>query len=91
MTALEEGGISVPGDVSLVGYDNTSLAAMRHIALTTVDQPRQAMGELAIELLLRRRDRPTAPGRLRLVEPRLIERGTTVRLSPRPAASAHVA
>jgi DNA-binding LacI/PurR family transcriptional regulator len=87
MTALEEGGISVPGDVSLVGYDNTSLAAMRHIALTTVDQPRQAMGELAVELLQRRRDRRTAPGRVRLVEPRLIERATTGRLGPRPAAA----
>ena len=87
MTALEEGGISVPDDVSLVGYDNTSLAAMRHIALTTVDQPRQAMGELAVELLQRRRDRRTAPGRVRLVEPHLIERGTTARLSPRPASA----
>ncbi len=87
MTALEEGGISVPGDVSLVGYDNTSLAAMRHIALTTVDQPRQAMGELAVELLQRRRDRRAAPGRVRLVEPHLIERGTTARLSPRPASA----
>ncbi len=87
MTALEEGGISVPGDVSLVGYDNTSLAAMRHIALTTVDQPRQAMGELAVELLQRRRDRRTAPGRVRVVEPHLIERGTTARSSPRPASA----
>jgi DNA-binding LacI/PurR family transcriptional regulator len=87
MTAMEEGGISVPDDVSLVGYDNTSLAAMRHIALTTVDQPRQAMGELAIELLQRRRDRRSAPGRVRLVEPHLIVRGTTIRLRPRPASA----
>jgi DNA-binding LacI/PurR family transcriptional regulator len=87
MTALEEEGISVPEDVSLVGYDNTSLAAMRHIALTTVDQPRQAMGELAVGLLQRRRDRPTTPGRVRLVEPHLVERGTTARPSPRPASA----
>jgi DNA-binding LacI/PurR family transcriptional regulator len=92
MTALEERGFSVPADVSLVGYDNTSLAAMRHIALTTVDQPRQAMGELAVGLLQRRRDRRTSPGRVRLVEPHLIERETTGRLGPRrPAAAARVA
>jgi DNA-binding LacI/PurR family transcriptional regulator len=91
MTALEERGIAVPDDVSLVGYDNTSLAAMRHIALTTVDQPRQAMGELAVGLLQRRRDRRTAPGRLRLVEPHLIERATTGGVSPRRPAAARVA
>jgi DNA-binding LacI/PurR family transcriptional regulator len=90
MTAMEEAGVAVPEDVSLVGYDNTSLAAMRHIALTTVDQPRQAMGELAVELLERRRGRPSAPGRIHLVEPRLIERTTTVEASPR-SASARVA
>ena len=90
MTAMEEAGVAVPDDVSLVGYDNTSLAAMRHIGLTTVDQPRQAMGELAVELLERRRGRPSAPGRIRLVEPHLIERTTTVEASPR-SASARVA
>ena len=87
MDRLEQDGVRIPGDLSLVGYDNTSLAAMRHIALTTVDQPRQAMGELAVSLLQRRRDRRTAPGRVHLVEPHLIERGTTVRSRPRPASA----
>jgi DNA-binding LacI/PurR family transcriptional regulator len=63
---------------------------MRHIALTTVDQPREAMGELAVELLERRRERPGAPGRVRLVKPALIERETTRRPLPR-SASARVA
>jgi len=77
MTALEEAGLSVPGDVSLVGYDNTSLAAMRHIALTSVDQPRRQMGELALELLEQRRHRPELRGRVRTVRPHLVERSST--------------
>jgi DNA-binding LacI/PurR family transcriptional regulator len=77
MTALEEAGLTVPGDVSLVGYDDTSLAAMRHIALTSVAQPRREMGELALQLLERRRERPSAPARVRLVQPYLVERSST--------------
>ena len=77
ISALEDAGLRVPQDVSVIGYDNTSLSALRHISLTTVDQPRTELGRLAVETVLQRiRDGRSEPVR-HLLHPTLVIRSTT--------------
>ena len=77
LSALAERGIGVPEDVSVVGYDNTALAGVRHINLTTVDQPRPEMGRTAVALLLERLDGQREAARHVLMPPSLVVRGST--------------
>jgi LacI family transcriptional regulator len=75
--ALSEAGRSVPGDLSVAGYDNTTFAALGPIALTSVDQAGRHIGANAARLLLDRiadRGRPSAQIKL---SPTLVVRRTT--------------
>jgi LacI family transcriptional regulator len=61
-------GLDVPGDVSIVGFDDTSIAANIWPALTTVHQPIAAMARAAVDLVLeeirRKRDGAGDPRQL---------------------------
>ena len=77
MRAIEDAGLSVPGDISLVGYDNIWISAIKRISLTTVDQSSHVTGAASARLLLERmQGERTQPVRY-TVAPSLIVRGTT--------------
>jgi DNA-binding LacI/PurR family transcriptional regulator len=76
LSGLDSAGVDVPGQISIVGYDNISIAHLAHVSLTTIDQPRISMGRLALQLLLDRREN-RRPNVTRLIEPTLVARSTT--------------
>jgi DNA-binding LacI/PurR family transcriptional regulator len=75
--AARRQGLSVPGDVSVVGVDDSAVMTCTEPPLTTVRQPIEAMGRAAVELLaLQISGKSVAPEEL-LYEPELVVRGTT--------------
>lgn len=56
-------GLSVPDDLSVVGFDDAPLAHMVTPTLTTVHQPFEDMGRVAIELLTEQMNAPDSNGR----------------------------
>ena len=84
MRALRELGLDVPGDVSVVGFDDIDLAPIVHPSLTTVHQPIRRKGEEAVHLLLSVIEQVGAPGpEHRVLRTRLIIRDSTGPVSPR--------
>lgn len=68
-------GLSVPGDVSVIGYDDVPMAAWAAYDLTTVRQPVEAMVEATVDCLIRQIEGAQEPRRLRLPAP-LVVRGS---------------
>ena len=77
LSAAEELGLRVPHDLSVTGYDNTSIARLRHLWLTTVDNAGHEVGRRAARCLLDRFEGRGGEGRVQLAAPSLEIRGTT--------------
>lgn len=76
LAALRAAGLDVPGDVAVVGMDNTSLAGVSWPPLTSVDLGSTERARIAAELLLKRIEHPGRRHRTVGVEPRLVVRAS---------------
>ena len=77
MQAAAETGVDIPGQISLIGFDDVSFASLPKIQLTTISQPKEEICEVAVQTLeeLIAADGP-APISCKTIEPVLVRRDT---------------
>jgi DNA-binding LacI/PurR family transcriptional regulator len=75
--AVRRAGLSVPDDVSVVGFDDSAFINCTHPPLTTVRQPIESMGRAAVTMLVNQIDRTAFTAEELLYEPELVVRGST--------------
>ncbi len=75
MNFLQEKGVNIPKDFSIIGFDDIPLASMVHPALTTVAQNLELRAKVAVELLVEL-IHGTTEGRMALLPVTLKERGS---------------
>jgi LacI family transcriptional regulator len=81
LMALADLGLGVPGDVSVVGFDDVQWMRMVSPPLTTVRQPIADMARSAVELMLRRLDADgQAASKTVMFRTELLERGSVARV-----------
>jgi DNA-binding LacI/PurR family transcriptional regulator len=77
LDVLRRAGLSVPGDVSVVGYDDSRLARLSSVDLTTVAQDAGRLTALAVSRAVDRLDGLSVDQREQVVPPRVVVRSTT--------------
>ncbi|MFW5827565.1 MAG: LacI family DNA-binding transcriptional regulator, partial [Alkalispirochaeta sp.] len=77
MPRLETLGVVIPDDMAIVGFDDIRYASMLKVPLTTLHQPVQEIGNLAVEAMLWRLSNPQAPARTVTVSGQMIVREST--------------
>jgi DNA-binding LacI/PurR family transcriptional regulator len=83
--AARRAGLSVPGDVSVVGFDDSPLMSYTEPPLTTLRQPIESMARAAVTLLVNQIEGDAPTPKELLHEPELVVRGST---GPAPGRSA---
>jgi DNA-binding LacI/PurR family transcriptional regulator len=77
LAALASAGVSVPGEVSFVGYDDDTLSRLSCFNLTTVSQSAEEQARYAVTAAVECRDHDRTEPREVVLTPRLVLRGTT--------------
>jgi LacI family transcriptional regulator len=77
LAALRSAGLHIPGDVAVVGMDNTSLAAVSWPPLSSVDLGSADRARIAAELLVKRIEHPGRRPQVVGVEPKLVTRASS--------------
>lgn len=75
--AIRANGLRVPEDISVVGFNDTEIAAVFEPSLTTISQPQNKIGQIAMEMLLRMMNNEPLARRQILLEDKLIIREST--------------
>lgn len=74
--ALYQAGLRIPQDMAVIGYDDIELARYMTPPLTTVHQPKDELGELAIDVLIHRIAQPGQKQQRMQLTPELVVRGS---------------
>jgi len=82
--AFRDAGLDVPGDISVVGFDDIPMAVFSNPELTTIRQPLQQMGRIAAKTLIDQIERKAEFQPEIVIEPELVIRAST---GPAPNAS----
>ncbi|EHO49309.1 substrate-binding domain-containing protein [Haemophilus sp. oral taxon 851] len=72
--AIQNQGLRIPQDISIMGYDDIELARYLFPSLSTISQPKAELGKLAVETLLQRIQEPNENYRTLVLEPTCILR-----------------
>jgi LacI family transcriptional regulator len=82
MDAARECGFRVPDDISIIGFDDTPQASFVYPKLTTVRQPLEQMGQVAVRMLLDQIKDPGRPPQRVSLATQLIIRDSCKRVGP---------
>ncbi len=74
LQALRTGGVAVPADIALIGYDDIDFATSTEVPLSSIRQPSRALGHTAVDLLLERVNNPDSQAQHIVFQPELVVR-----------------